>query len=70
MIKPEIKAIYEIELCCGERLFWEYLGPDSHAGIWWRDVETGRVFNEVSLMYSWTIVLEHKAISTNEVKES
>lgn len=70
MIKPEIKAIYEIELCSGERLYWEYLGPDSHAGIWWRDVETGKEFNEASLMYSWTIVLKRKAISTNEVKDS
>lgn len=69
MIKPELNQVYEIELCSGERLRWVYLGPDSHAGIWWKDVETGREFNEASLMYSWRIVLEHDVLSENGAEE-
>lgn len=69
MIKPESNGVYEIELCSGERPCWQYLGPDCDAGIWWKDVETGREFNEASLMYSWRIVEKHDQLSTNSTKD-
>jgi len=69
MIKPELNGIYEIELCSEERLRWQYLGPDYGAGIWWKEVGTGREFNEASLMYSWRIVARHDALSANRTKE-
>jgi hypothetical protein len=59
MMTPELNGLYEIELCSGERLFWIYLGPDEGAAVWWRDRDTGREFNESSLMYSWRIVVQH-----------
>lgn len=69
MIKPESNGIYEIELCSGERRRWRYLGPDCNTGIWWKDVETGREFNEASLMYSWQIVVKHDVLSENGAEE-
>ena len=69
MIKPESNGIYEVELCSGERLRWQCLGPDRDVGIWWKDVETGREFNESSLMYSWRIVVKHDALSENSDEE-
>ena len=69
MIKPESDRIYEIELCNGEQLRWQYLGPDRNAEIWWKDVETGREFSEASLMYSWRIIVKHDALSENSDEE-
>lgn len=57
VIEPIPDSIYLIELCSGEQRHWRYLGPDSRAVIWWRDEESGREFNEGSLMYAWRIVL-------------
>jgi len=68
MIRPEVKGIYEIELCSGEHVSWQYLGPDSITGIWWRDMESGREFNETSLMYSWRIVLRQDDPSAGKEK--
>lgn len=51
----QVNAVYEIELCSGERRFWQYLGPDSRRLVWWLDTETRQEFNESSLMYAWTI---------------
>lgn len=56
MITLEPGRNYLIELCSGERRYWRYLGPDSRALIWWRDAETGKEFNEGSLMYAWQIL--------------
>ena len=56
MIEPESNGTYVIELCSGEQLRWRYLGPDSGSQIWWCDLETGREFNETSVMYTWWIV--------------
>lgn len=58
MIEPQANAIYEVELCSGERRHWRYLGPDAHAVVWWQDVESGREFNESGLMYAWRIVAQ------------
>ena len=69
MITPESNGIYEIELCSGERLRWQYLGLDSVTGIWWRNLETGREFNEASLMYAWQIVSKHDDLLASDVKE-
>ena len=52
----QTKAIYEVELCSGERCRWQYLGADENGAIWWRDDASGREFNEGSLMYAWKIV--------------
>jgi hypothetical protein len=60
MTGPELNRLYEIELCSGERRFWIYLGADEGAAVWWRDCDTGREFNESSLMYSWRIVMQHE----------
>jgi hypothetical protein len=60
-------TIYLIELCSGEQVCWRYLGPDSGARIWWQDVETGRRFEETSLMYAWHIV-ERVANGPGELK--
>ena len=49
-------AIYLVQLCSGEQRRWQYLGQDSLSRIAWRDMETGREFNEASLMYVWEIV--------------
>ncbi|MBS1228360.1 MAG: domain S-box [Proteobacteria bacterium] len=56
MVEAEPDAIYEIELCNGERRRWRYCGAVSQSQIWWRDMETGREFNETSVMYAWTII--------------
>lgn len=56
MIEVEPNEIYEIELCSGECRRWLYCGSDSQSQIWWRDLETGREFNESSVMYTWTII--------------
>ncbi len=56
MLTPVPDAIYLIELCSGECRRWRYRGPDARSQIWWRDLETGREFNETSVMYSWSIV--------------
>ena len=56
MIEVEPNEIYEIELCSGEGRRWLYCGSDSQSQIWWRDLETGREFNESSVMYTWTII--------------
>lgn len=69
MIRPETNEIYEIELCSGERLRWQYLGSDSFTGIWWRNLETGREFNEANLMYSWSIVSKLDDLSAINIKE-
>jgi hypothetical protein len=49
-------AVYEIELCSGERRYWKYLGLDSRKLAWWLDIESKREFSESSLMYAWSIV--------------
>jgi hypothetical protein len=56
VIELAIGSIYRIELCSGEQRRWRYLGPDSRAVSWWIDLENGREFNEISLMYAWTII--------------
>lgn len=58
-------TIYRIELCSGEQVLWRHLGPDAGARIWWQDVETGRKFEENSLMYAWRIVEQAEAQSAN-----
>ncbi|HJV93353.1 MAG TPA: hypothetical protein VJ572_07715 [Azonexus sp.] len=57
MTQPQANAIYQIELCSGERRRWRCLAyrPDD-ATRWWRDLESGREFNEASLMYAWRIL--------------
>lgn len=55
MIELKTGAVYEIELCCGELARWRYLGPDSRSQVWWRDLATGKEFNEASLMYAWQV---------------
>lgn len=47
---------YLVELCSGEQRYWQYLGEDECAAVWWRDIESGRSFTEASLMYAWRIV--------------
>jgi hypothetical protein len=49
------RAVYEIELCSGERCRWQYLGGEGEA-VRWRDLESDREFDEASLMYAWKIV--------------
>ncbi len=64
MVRLQTNAIYEIELCSGERRRWQYLGAQKRADeqglddapVWWRDVENGSEFNEASLLYAWKIV--------------
>lgn len=58
MTRPQPDHVYLIELCSGERCRWRYLGPDSRGALWWRDVDSGREFNEASLMYAWAILSE------------
>jgi hypothetical protein len=48
--------IYLVQLCSGEQRRWQYLGQDFLTRSVWRDMETGREFNEASLMYVWEIV--------------
>lgn len=55
-LKPT--ATYEIELCSGERCYWQYLGKDANDDPLWRDTATGREFGEASLMYAWKIIAE------------
>lgn len=55
-ITPEPGAVYLIELCSGEQRHWRCLGPGLRGMVWWRDVETGREFNEASLLYVWQIL--------------
>ena len=71
MPKPEIDAIYLIELCSGEQRRWRYLGQDRQGAAWWRDLETSLEFNEGSLMYAWSIVerLEVNGIQPGESNE-
>ena len=52
------QAIFRIELCSGEIRRWRYLGADARSQIWWRDLESGREFNESSLMYAWRVLDE------------
>ncbi len=52
----KMNAVYEVELCSGERRRWQYLGGDGSSALWWRDLETAREFNEASVMYAWKIV--------------
>ena len=68
----ESKRIYEIELCSGERVRWQYLGPDSSSAIWWRDLETGIEFNEASRMYAWRVIgfADCKVMENHERKHS
>ena len=66
MIEPAANGVYEIELCSGEHRRWRYLGPDSHASVWWRDLETGHEFNEASLMYAWRIILKQEEPAAEE----
>lgn len=56
MITPIAGSTYLIELCSGEQRRWRYLGPDSREMLWWSDQESGREFNEASLMYAWRIL--------------
>lgn len=57
MIEPEPNAIYAVELCSGERRRWRCLpSRPGDASRWWRDLESGREFNEASLMYAWRIL--------------
>jgi len=57
MSEPQADAIYLIELCSGERRRWRCLAhrPGDATG-WWRDLDSGREFNEASLMYAWRIL--------------
>ncbi len=50
-----VNAVYAIELCSGEVRYWQYLGSDSRRLFWWLDTETKQEFNEVSIMYAWSI---------------
>jgi hypothetical protein len=54
-------AIYAIELCSGERCRWQYLGAEREV-VRWRDLESGREFDEASLMYAWKIVGSEDAL--------
>lgn len=57
MSEPQANAIYLIELCSGERRRWLCLpGRPGDATRWWRDLDSGREFNEASLMYAWHIL--------------
>jgi len=58
MIVPVSGRVYAIELCSGEQCRWRFLGADARGQRWWRDSESGREFNEASLMYVWTVVGE------------
>ena len=58
MIVPIAGRIYEIELCSGEHCRWRFLGADARGQRWWRDSDSGREFNETSLMYAWTVLGE------------
>ena len=53
MVELIPKTTYRIEQCRGETRRWLYLGLDSRAQIWWRDVDTKREFTESSVMYAW-----------------
>ena len=61
----ELNGMYEIVLCSGERVRWQYLGPDSRSAVWWRDLETGSEFNEASRMYAWRVI----GFASDEVNE-
>lgn len=56
-------ASYLVELCSGEQRHWQSLGLGAHGEAVWRDLETGREFNEASLMYAWRIVRRVDAVS-------
>jgi hypothetical protein len=56
MNELESGAIYLVQLCSGEQRRWKCLGHDSLTRSVWHDMETGREFNEASLMYGWEIV--------------
>lgn len=57
MSEPQANAIYLVELCSGERRRWRCLASrPGDATCWWRDLESGREFNEASLMYAWRIL--------------
>lgn len=49
-------TVYVIELCSGECRRWQYIGEAGNEQIVWIDVDTGREFNESSLMYAWSII--------------
>jgi PAS domain S-box-containing protein len=55
MNEPKRGGIYVIELCSGEFRRWHHLGPGGQSQAWWRDIETGLVFSENSVMYAWRI---------------
>ena len=55
-MRIEPHQVYRVRLCSGECCQWEYLGIDELAIIWWKDLESGRVFNEGNLMYVWDII--------------
>ena len=58
-VKPPVpQAVYEIELCSGERCRWRYLGLDVRQEPVWRDLASGREFGESSVMYAWKILAE------------
>lgn len=57
-IVPVPDGVYLVELCSGEQRHWRCLGPDARLQMWWCDLESGREFNESSVMYSWQIVRE------------
>lgn len=56
VIVPKLDGGYLVELCSGEQRHWRYLGPDARLQVWWCDLESGREFNESSVMYAWWIV--------------
>jgi len=56
MITLEPQVIYLIKLCSGEQRRWQYLRTDGLTRTVWRDMDTGREFNETSVLYVWEIV--------------
>jgi hypothetical protein len=56
MTELEVQAVYRIRLCSGEERRWRFLGHDALSRTRWRDMDSGREFNETSLLYVWEII--------------
>lgn len=55
--EPAANMTYRVELCSGEIRRWRRLPPrPGETATWWRDLESGREFNEASLLYAWRIL--------------
>lgn len=55
-MKLQAGTVYLIELCSGEQCRWQFLGEDAAQRCWWRDLESGREFDDAGLMYAWRVV--------------